>query len=574
MASRLNRLELTWIGKESQPRLEPRILIENKGQSYAERFSTGDILDNRLIHGDNLLALKALEQEFAGQVKCVYIDPPFNTGQAFEQYDDGIEHSLWLSLMRDRLEILRRLLSSDGSIWVHCDDNEQAYLKVLMDEIFGRACFVATVVWQARYSRSNDASLSLSHNFILVYAVDPERWRGVRNRLSRSVAQAAQYKNPDNDPRGPWRAIPWDAPEIRNDNLSYEITTPTGKVRRPPAGRHWSRTKDQWDDLVKQGRAYFGKSGDGAPSFKRYLSEAADIVPNTWWPHEETGHNDEAKKEMHGLFGKNQAFATPKPERLIERILEIASNPGDLVLDSFLGSGTTAAVAHKMRRRWIGIELGEHAKTHCVPRLKKVIAGQDSGGITEAVAWKGGGGFHFFELAPSLLEKDNRENWVISKRYNPEMLTMALCKLEGFRYAPDPAIFWKHGFSTELDFIYVTTQNLSHEQLQFISDQVGPERTLLICCGAFRSNPDFSNLTVKRIPQAVLARCEWGRDDYSLNVMEHAPVVAIDGMRMASTSDKPQMEKPKLKSRLRARKASAMQEIKLFEEVEKGSGNK
>jgi adenine-specific DNA-methyltransferase len=214
--TRNQKLELTWVGKENRPSLEPRILLEDAEQSYhaTHRISDRDIFDNHLIYGDNLLALKALEQEFTGRVRCVYIDPPFNTGQAFEHYDDGVEHSLWLSLMRDRIELLRRLLSQDGSIWVHCDDNEQAYLKVMMDEIMGRANFVATIVWQSRYSRSNDASLSISHNFILVYAIDPDLWKLRRNRLSRTEAQAAQYKNPDSDPRGAWRAIPWDAPNL------------------------------------------------------------------------------------------------------------------------------------------------------------------------------------------------------------------------------------------------------------------------------------------------------------------------------------------------------------------------
>ena len=384
--SKKTKLELTWIGKEHRPKLEPRILLEEPDKSHhaKHRVTDGDLFDNRLMRGDNLLGLKALEQEFTGKVKCVVIDPPYNTGSAFEHYDDGLEHSIWLSLMRDRLDLICKLLSEEGSIWVVVDDNEGHYLKVLMDEVFGRGSFVATVVWQSRYSRSNDASLSQSHNFVLVYAKNPGRWKMLRNRLQRTESQAAQYKNPDKDPRGPWRAIPWDAPNLR-PNLSYPITTPTGRVRMPPAGRCWSRTEDQWNEIVESGLAYFGKAGHGAPSFKQFLSEASAIVPNTWWPHEDAGHTDEAKKEIISLFGKVSAFATPKPERLVHRILHIATNPGDLVLDSFLGSGTTAAVAHKMGRRWIGIELGEHCETHCLPRLKKVVDGEDPGGITQAV---------------------------------------------------------------------------------------------------------------------------------------------------------------------------------------------
>jgi adenine-specific DNA-methyltransferase len=352
--------------------------------------------ENMLIRGDNLEALKALLPFYAGQVKCIYIDPPYNTQSAFEHYDDKLEHSQWLSMMYPRLVLLRDLLAEDGSIWISIDDNEGHYLKVLMDEVFGRSSFVATVVWQSRYSRSNDASLSISHNFILVYSPDPESWKGFRNRLPRSEKQSEQYKNLDNDPRGPWRAIPWDAPNIR-PNLTYPIITPTGRVRMPPPGRCWSRTEDQWQELVKAGMAYFGKSGDGAPSFKQFLKDAPAIVPNTWWPHEEAGNTDEAKKEILSLFDKDNAFATPKPERLLHRIITIATNPGDLVLDSFLGSGTTAAVALKMGRRYIGIEMGEHAETHCLPRLQKVIDGEQ-GGISKAVDWQGGGGFRFYTL--------------------------------------------------------------------------------------------------------------------------------------------------------------------------------
>jgi len=522
------KLELTWIGKENRPRLEPRILLEEPARSYhaAHRVGDKDIFDNRLIFGDNLLALKALEAEFAGRVKCVFIDPPYNTGSAFTHYDDGVEHSIWLSLMRDRLEIIRRLLSEDGSLWITIDDNECHYLKVLCDEVFGRRNFIANAVWQNRYSRSNDASLSLSHNHLLVYAQNPDGWKQIRNRLPRTDQQTSQYKNPDGDTNGPWRAIPWDAPNLR-PNLSYPITTPTGRVRYPPEGRHWSRTEDQWLEIVSSGLAYFGKSGDGAPSFKQYLKDASPIVPNTWWQHEEAGHTDEAKKEMHVLFGKVLAFDTPKPERLLHRILHIATNPGDLVLDSFAGSGTTGAVAHKMGRRWIMVELGEHCHTHIIPRLRKVIDGQDPGGITQAVNWRGGGGFRYYRLAPSLLEKDQWGHWVIHHDYNAAMLAEALCKLEGFTYAPSDAVYWRHGHSTERDFLYVTTASLSHEQLQALADEVGPDRTLLVLCLAFRAPADaWPNLTIRKIPKQVLSRCEWGHDDYSLRV-ENLPMAVI-----------------------------------------------
>ncbi|MBX3632982.1 MAG: site-specific DNA-methyltransferase [Simplicispira sp.] len=357
---------------------------------------------NLLVQGDNLQALKALLPFYRGRVKCIFIDPPYNTQSAFEHYDDNLEHSQWLSMMLPRLQLLRELLSEDGSIWVTIDDNEGHYLKVLMDEVFGRGRFIATCVWQSRYSRSSDTSISISHNFIYCYARQPGHWKNVRNRLQRTATQEKQFSNPDNDPQGPWRAIPWDAPNVRA-NLSYPITTPTGRVRFPPPGRCWSRTEEQWNELVVTGRAYFGKNGDGAPSFKQYLTDSPPIVPNTWWSHDETGHTDEAKKEALNLFGAESAFGTPKPERLLQRILHIATNPGDLVLDSFLGSGTTAAVAHKMGRRWIGIEMGEHAATHCLPRLQKVIAGEP-GGISQAVGWQGGGGFRFARLGAPIFD--------------------------------------------------------------------------------------------------------------------------------------------------------------------------
>ena len=280
--------------------------------------------------------------------------------------------------------------------------------------------------------------------------------------------------------------------------------------------------------LLDAGKIYFGKDNNSQPNVIRFLDEVEGFVPWTWWPHEEVGHTDEAKKEMHVLFGKGDAFITPKPERLLQRVLHIATNPGDLVLDSFAGSGTTGAVAHKMGRRWIMVELGEHCHTHIITRMKKVIDGEDPGGITKAVDWKGGGGFRYSRLAPSLLEKDKWGNWVINKTYNAAMLAEALCKLEGFTFAPSDSVYWQHGTSTERDFIYVTTANLTHEQLQQLSDEVGSERSLLVLCTAFRGRGEYPNLTVKKIPKAVLARCEWGHDDYSLRVenLPQAPTYA------------------------------------------------
>ncbi len=517
------KLELTWIGKENRPRLEPRILLEDPANSYHApyRVTDHDLFDNRLIFGDNLLALKALEQEFAGKIKCVFIDPPYNTGSAFTHYDDGVEHSLWLSLMRDRLELIRELMSEDGSLWITIDDNEAHYLKVLCDEVFGRANYKTTITWQRKYSVSNNfQGIASICDFILVYSKSE---KFLNNLLPRTDESIARYANPDNDPRGPWKPVDYlnqVAPEKR-PNLCYDIVNPNTGFVAKNTKKAWKYDPETHRRHVEENRIWWGKDGTNTvPALKLFLSEVrAGMTPHNWWPHEEVGHTDEAKKESIALFGATSVFDTPKPERLIKRILEIASNPGDWVLDSFAGSGTTGAVAHKMGRRWITVELGEHCHTHIIPRLKKVIDGTDEGGITKTVEWKGGGGFRYYRLAPSLLEKDKWGNWVISKDYNPTMLAEALCKLEGFAYAPSDTIYWQHGHSTECDFIYVTTQNLSHAQLQQLSDEVGTGRSLLVLCAAFRGKADrYPNLTVKKIPKQVLNRAEWGHNDYSLKV--------------------------------------------------------
>ena len=483
-------------------------------------MSDQDLFDNRLIFGDNLLALKALEQEFAGKIKCIYIDPPYNTGSAFTHYDDGVEHSLWLCLLRDRIEILWKLLDRiAGSLWISIDDREMAYLKVLLDEVCGRGNFVAANVWQKRYSRENREAIGDAHEYLIVYARNPAAFKDQRNLIPLQEKQTKQYSNPDNDPRGPWQSVSLLAQGYR-PNQMYEIVAPSGRRHSPPPGNCWKIIKAEYEKLVAANRVYFARDGNGVPRRKEFLDKAKGLVPWTWWPHEDVGHTGESKAEANALFGADVSFGTPKPERLMKRVIEIASNPGDWVLDSFAGSGTTGAVAHKMGRRWIMVELGEHCHTHIIPRLKKVIDGEDKGGITEAVGWKGGGGFRYYRLAPSLLQKDQFGNWVINRKYNAAMLAEAICKLEGFNYAPSETVYWQHGCSTEKDFIYVTTQTLTREQVQKLSDEVGEGRSLLILCGAFRvKNLDaFPNLTVKKIPKAVLSRCEWGKDDYSLEI--------------------------------------------------------
>ncbi len=520
--SKKQKLELTWIGKENRPKLEPRILLEDPEKSYhaKHRVTDNDIFDNRLIFGDNLLALKALEAEFAGKVKCVFIDPPYNTGSAFEHYDDGLEHSIWLSLMRDRLEIIRRLLSDDGSLWITIDDNEAHYLKVMCDEVFGRGNFVSSLAWMKRTSPANDAKyFSSDHDFILVFAKNKSSWSP--NRLPRTQDQDSYYKNPDKDPRGQWNSVTYTGNKTREErpNLFYGILNPnTGEEIFPPDTLTWRYGADTHKKNEEAKLIYWGKNGKSkVPRLKMFLSEAEPVVPRSVWLASDAGSTQISMLEQKTLF--KEPFSTPKPELLLQTIFHIATNPGDLVLDSFAGSGTTGAVAHKMGRRWIMVELGEHCHTHIIPRLKKVIDGEDPGGITKAVNWKGGGGFRYYRLAPSLLEKDKWGNWVINKTYNAAMLAEALCKLEGFTYAPSDSVYWQHGHSTERDFIYVTTANLTHEQLQQLSDEVGPERSLLVLCTAFRARADlYPNLTVKKIPRAVLSRCEWGHDDYSLRV--------------------------------------------------------
>jgi len=520
------KLELTWIGKDSRPRLEPRILIEEPELSHhASARRPGDHFDNLLIHGDNLLALKALETDPAvrGQVKCVYIDPPYNTGSAFKHYDDGVEHSLWLSLLRERLVILRELLSEDGTAWISIDDNECHYLKVLCDEVFGRGNFVANAIWQKRYAPSNDALwLSDNHDHILIYAKSKVEWRP--NFLERTEAQNELYRNLDNDPRGPWMSDNYTCAKTAEErpNLFYPVINPNTKEEVwPSRTRVWAFEPETHMRHVEEGRIYWGRNGtNSTPRLKKYLSELRrpGTVPQTIWTYAEVGHTQDAKREAK-LLNPGDPFPTPKPERLVKRILEIATNPGDLVLDSFAGSGTTGAVAHKMGRRWIMVELGEHAKTHIVPRLSKVIDGADPGGVTEATGWKGGGGYRFCRLAPSLLERDAWGNWVVSKDYKPEMLAEAMCKHFNYVYAPSTEHYWLHGQASETAFIYVTTASLTFEQLRALSDEIGESRSLLICCMAYEPKGEsLTNLTLKKIPRVVLDRCEWGKDDYSLRI--------------------------------------------------------
>jgi adenine-specific DNA-methyltransferase len=377
-----------------------RLLEADPALSYGDPQA-----QNLLIQGDNLAALKSLLPYYAGQVKCIFIDPPYNTGSAFSHYEDSLEHSTWLTLMYPRLELLRELLMENGSIWVSIDDNEGHYLKVILDEIFGRRNFVANIIWQKKFAPQNDAKLlDPNHDHIMVFAKNQNVCSF--NLLPRSESMDARYKNPDNDPRGPWAS---DNPLRREyrEYAYYEIVTPSGRTVLPPPGTSWRFNKEEVPQLMAENRLWFGKDGKGVPRIKRFLSEVkSGLIPQSIWLHDDVGNTQEAKKEVIRLNSSN-IFDTPKPERLIQRIINIATNPGDLVLDSFLGSGTTAAVAHKMGRRYIGIELGEHAVTHCVPRLKKVVDGEQ-GGISQAVHWQGGGGFRFYRLGEPVFDETDR----------------------------------------------------------------------------------------------------------------------------------------------------------------------
>ncbi|PUD58285.1 site-specific DNA-methyltransferase [Helicobacter pylori] len=389
--------------KEIDTLLKKKVLcrFEMHGQGDLES-ALKDKNTNYLIKGNNLIALHSLKKKFAKQVKCIYIDPPYNTGNDSFNYNDNFNHSSWLVFMKNRLEAAREFLSDDGVIFVQCDDNEQAYLKVLMDEIFGRDNFINTIIWEKKYSPQNDAKwFSDNHDFILLYAKDKGIWRP--NLLPRTSEMDARYKNLDNDERGAWK--PSDClVKTYMASYDYPITTPSGKVVTPPKGRCWMTSKENFQKLVDDNRIYFGRNGDNVPSLKRFLSEVKQgATPLTIWKYTEVGHNQDATKQLLALFNNVKLFDTPKPEALLQRILEISTNENDLVLDFFAGSGTTCAVAHKMKRRYIGIEQMDYIETITKERLKKVIEGEQ-GGISKKCDFKGGGSFVYAELKEVNLE--------------------------------------------------------------------------------------------------------------------------------------------------------------------------
>lgn len=537
MANGKTKLELTWIGKDNRPKLEPRILREDPAKSYHAPFRTdgGDIYDNILIHGDNLLALKAMEQRFTGQVKCIYIDPPYNTGSAFTHYDDGIEHSTWLSLIRDRLELLRQLLTPDGVLFVSIDDTELAYLIVLLDEVFGRSNCCGMFIWEKKKKPSFlNSNMGIVTEYVLAYAKDRRRSPAFIGGLT-TAGKKYPLNNAGNGIKileFPPQSVLFRCPDqvFRPQDMSEgNIVTELLDRLEVRDGRNANgfRLKGEWrysqaklNEIIAAGETVVISKAPFRPNHIRDGGEPKKLKNLLSIAHYEMSTYEDATAESRSLFGETSAFDYPKPEKLIYTLLSAVTDEGDLVMDSFAGSGTTGAVAHKMGRRWIMVELGDHCLTHIIPRMKQVIDGTDKGGVTEATGWKGGGGFRYYTLAPSLLEKDRFGNWVISKKYDAAMLAEAICKLEGFTYAPSDTLYWQHGQSTESSFIYVTTQTMTREMLAKLSDEVGAGRSLVVYCSAFRVKnvADFTNLTIKKIPKAVLTKCEWGKDDYSLEI--------------------------------------------------------
>ncbi len=572
------KLELTWIGKDNQPKVEPRILLEDKDKSYGEKNT-----DNMLIHGDNLLALKALEDKFTNKVKCIYIDPPYNTGSAFEYYDDNLEHSIWLNLMKARLEILKNLLSDDGIIWIQIDDGEMAYLKVLCDEIFGRDNYLNTISVKMKNiagasGGGEDKRLKKNIEYILVYTKNNNCFKWLKNAYSYTeIYELVKYYRDngiswkytsilydEGTPQYLCSTVDGDGNEIkifnrintkflsisqvaRLENISekevyYKYMNRIHTTAMPQSSirpRVMEKLKDiKHSDVISI--KYIPRTGKNkgveyeqfykGEKFRllTWLKDVAVLKDNMWMKADLQGtlwdgiNLNNLTKEGDVEFPNGK-----KPEALIQRIIDMTTREDDIVLDSFLGSGTTCAVAHKMNRKWIGIELGNHAYTHCKKRLDKIINGKDTGGITEDVSWQGGGGYKFYELAPSLLVKDKFNNWVISENYNGELLAKAICKQEKFDYIEKSDSYWKQGKSSENDYIFVTTNYISIEYLDAIHEEMRNDESLLICCKTYQEECEerYDNITIKKIPQSILNNCEYGKDDYSLNVNE---VLEID----------------------------------------------
>jgi len=520
------RLELTWTNKDQAllwsedgayqwvPQADYRVaevrLLHDAGAVGEVGPPARRAADNLLIRGDALNALTSLaripefQREYLGKVKLAYLDPPFNTQQAFEQYDDALEHSVWLTMMRDRLVQIKRLLRHDGSVWVHLDDAEMAYCRVLLDEVFGRENFVAVVIWQKADSPRNSArQLSVDHDYILVYSKSPE-WQP--HRLARTAEANAIYSNPDDDPRGPW--LPGDPYANKPYALGqFEIVGPTGRVFRPPPGRFWRTSRERLEALNRDGRIWWGPQGSARPSIKRYVSEVGDLVPRTLWLGEQVGSNRTSKNEMRALFPGVPGFATPKPEKLMRRVLDIASRPGDIVLDCFLGSGTTAAVAHKTGRRWVGVERSaETLSGYALPRMKKVVAGVDLGGITATAGWTGGGGFRILDVAPSMFVESGDYVVLADWAVNGQLAEATAAQL-GYEFRADPPFCGVKGRS----LLAVVDGLVTAEVVDLIASRLEETERAVVCGTAVSQDADAAlkaispGSRVRRIPASILA---------------------------------------------------------------------
>lgn len=552
-----NKLELTWIGKDDKKKIEPRILKYDEDKSYGDK-NTG----NMLIHGDNLLALKSLEANYSGKIKCIYIDPPYNTGAAFDLYNDNLEHSIWLSLMKERLLLLKKLLSDDGLIFIQIDDNEQAYLTVLMDELFGRKNHLNTIC----VKMSEATGVKMTHankrlpklkEYILVYKksdilinqikipkekwdseykylminISPEEISKIKTIMNMDDASDEDIKMADNILKN---VITKNIEEYFKENkitnkkekekfkydnawrILRDVATTEG-AKSLADEKKKNNNGNYFLIKTKQNKIYLIKnkynSTASQPRIKMLFADDYLMINpcDLWLDITTTGLEAEGNVEF-----KN----SKKPEKLIQRCIELSTQKGDYVLDSFLGSGTTIAVAHKMKRKWIGIEMGNQVYSHCKPRIDSIIDGLDKTGITNDVSWDKGGGYDFYELAPSLLNKDKYNNWVISDEYDADMLAEAMCLHLGFKYIKDQDSFYKQGYSTEKDFIYTTTNYVTIQYLDMLHECMNDDESLLICCKSFDEEciMKYNNITVEKIPQSILKKYEFGDVDYTLNI--------------------------------------------------------
>lgn len=483
------KLELTWVGKYEEEKLEPRILIEDKSKSYGDPNT-----ENMLIHGDNLLALMALQSEFSGKVKCIYIDPPYNTGNAFEHYDDGIEHSIWLSMMKKRLELLQKLLSEDGFIFVQIDNYEMPYLKVLMDEVFGRSNFINDIIWKRKGGSVNPTNkLNNMTDYILWYAKssaaeiypvytmdDEETQKYINKRFNKIDENGRRY-----------RLSPIISPTY-SKSLVYEYKG----YKSPPNG--WSLSLEKMKKFEEEGRLYFPENKNQRIQRKQFLDEyKGRPIGNLW-----TDIN-----VINPMSTERLNFVGQKPEMLIARVLELASKEGDLILDSFLGTGTTMDVAHKMKRKWIGIEMGNQCYDFCQKRINNTIDGEKTG-VAEKYGWQGGGGYKFYELAEPLLVKNKvLPVYQINPSYTWDMVCEAICKIEGFTYEPSGEF---QGHSSENRFIHITEEFVNTKYVMSIMKNLGDKQSLLIYCKKNQADMILpENVEVKKIPKDLLDKCNF-----------------------------------------------------------------